>query len=325
MSSLDISSRIGLGLAALGRPGYINLGHSSDLDGNYDPAAMQQRAHRVLDAALANRVMYFDTARSYGRAEEFLGNWLRSRAVNPADIAVGSKWGYKYTADWQVDAEVHEQKEHSLARLEEQWIQSKAHLGEHLDLYQIHSATLDTGVMENVGVLKKLSALKSDGIAIGLSTSGESQGDVILKAIETEVDGIRLFDAVQSTWNILETSAGGALQEAHSEGLKVIIKEALANGRLTSRNRKDAFIRTGGVMSEMASERNIGLDALALAFVLAHPWVTVVLSGASRVNHLQSNLMAERIRLTEEEVGKLKGLAEKADDYWAKRGSLDWN
>jgi aryl-alcohol dehydrogenase-like predicted oxidoreductase len=44
-------SRIGLGMAALGRPGYINLGHAQDLARNYDVQAMEQRAYEVLDAA----------------------------------------------------------------------------------------------------------------------------------------------------------------------------------------------------------------------------------------------------------------------------------
>ena len=44
-------TRMGLGLAALGRPGYINLGHHEDLERNYDVAVMEARAHGVLDAA----------------------------------------------------------------------------------------------------------------------------------------------------------------------------------------------------------------------------------------------------------------------------------
>jgi aryl-alcohol dehydrogenase-like predicted oxidoreductase len=91
-------SRIGLGLAALGRPGYINLGHADDLGGQYDVAAMELRAHAVLDMAWQAGVRYFDAARSYGRGEEFLGSWLRSRQIPAAEVTVGSKWGYIYTA-----------------------------------------------------------------------------------------------------------------------------------------------------------------------------------------------------------------------------------
>lgn len=68
----DLSvSRMGLGLAALGRPGYINIGHADDLRHDYDIDAMRERAHVVLDAAWDAGVRYFDVARSYGRGEEF--------------------------------------------------------------------------------------------------------------------------------------------------------------------------------------------------------------------------------------------------------------
>ena len=76
-------SPLGLGLAALGRPGYINLGHADDLGHQYDVTAMEAHAHAVLDAAWAAGVRYFDAARSYGRAEEFLGRWLTSRRFDP--------------------------------------------------------------------------------------------------------------------------------------------------------------------------------------------------------------------------------------------------
>ena len=46
-------TRIGLGLAALGRPAYINLGHAADLAGHTDVGSMEQGAHAVLDAAYA--------------------------------------------------------------------------------------------------------------------------------------------------------------------------------------------------------------------------------------------------------------------------------
>ena len=56
---------IGLGLAALGRPGYINLGHGDDLNYDHDVTAMEAQAHRVLDSAWDVGIRYFDAARSY--------------------------------------------------------------------------------------------------------------------------------------------------------------------------------------------------------------------------------------------------------------------
>ena len=109
-----LASRIGLGLAALGRPGYINLGHSSDLAGQTDVESMERVAHAVLDAAYNRGVRYFDVARSYGKGETFLADWLHGRSLGPSDVTVGSKWGYTYTAGWRVDAPVHEVKDLSL-------------------------------------------------------------------------------------------------------------------------------------------------------------------------------------------------------------------
>ena len=65
-------TRIGLGLAALGRPGYINLGHQDDLRGNYDVGAMEGHAHKMLELAYQKGIRYFDAARSYGKVEQFL-------------------------------------------------------------------------------------------------------------------------------------------------------------------------------------------------------------------------------------------------------------
>src|SRR5206468_2257511 len=72
-------SRLGLGLAALGRPGYITLGRANDLPAERTPAALYARSVELLDVARAEGVRYFDVARSYGRAEEFLARWLAER------------------------------------------------------------------------------------------------------------------------------------------------------------------------------------------------------------------------------------------------------
>jgi aryl-alcohol dehydrogenase-like predicted oxidoreductase len=323
--NFTLQSPIGLGLAALGRPGYVNLGHAADLAKNYDPQAMEGQAHAVLDAAWAAGVRYFDTARSYGQGEAFLGNWLRKRAIAPHEVVVGSKWGYTYTANWQVEAAAHEIKEHSLARLEQQWAESQANLGEHLDLYQIHSVTPESGVLNNQAVLGELARLKTAGLAIGFSTSGPTQAEVIRQALTIEIDGVRLFDAVQSTWNLLEPSAGPALAEAHAAGLVVIVKEALANGRLTERNSEATFAHKLALLREVSNSLHTSIDALCLAAVLAQPWCNTVLSGATTLAQLHSNLAARSLPSAASLVQSLHTLAEPAAEYWQIRRGLLWN
>lgn len=318
-------SRIGLGLAALGRPGYINLDHDEDLAGEYDVGAMEAHTHDVLDAAWAAGIRYYDAARSYGRAEAFLSSWLRARRIDPRQVTVGSKWGYTYTAGWQVDAEVHEVKEHSLEVLRRQRQESDELLGRYLDLYQIHSATLESGVMDNDEVLAELARYRAAGLAIGFSVSGPRQAEVIERALGVSVGGERLFDAVQVTWNLLEPSTGAILQRASEAGLGVIVKEAVANGRLTSRNDSPDFARQRALLEEAASELGTTIDALALAAVLAQPWCDVALSGAARVDHLRSNVAALDVAWTADIAGRLAALAEEPEQYWATRSALEWN
>lgn len=309
-----VVTRIGLGLAALGRPGYINLGHDGDLAGRRSKAGLERHAHSVLTAAYAAGIRYFDAARSYGDGEAFLGRWLAtSNTVGP--ITVSSKWGYRYVADWRIDAAVHEIKDHSLDNLERQLEESRANLGSHLAVYQIHSATLESGVLDNDAVLNRLAELRSGGLMIGLSTSGPKQAAVIRKALTIERDGVRLFGTTQSTWNLLEQSAGSALADAHAAGMGVLIKESMANGRLTAREPATSSSLVNAVPGFPA-------DAIAIAAVLAQPWVDAVISGASTVEQLHSNLRA--LDVDAEDVQDLPHMVETPEEYWARRGSLAW-
>jgi aryl-alcohol dehydrogenase-like predicted oxidoreductase len=312
---------VGLGLAALGRPAYIDLGRGADLGDDRDVDALERRSHQVLDAAWAAGVRYLDAARSYGRAEAFLASWLTDRGVDPAQVTVGSKWGYTYVGDWRMDAGTHEVKDHSLAALTRQAAESRELLGDHLDLYQVHSATLDSGVLEDRAVLDELSRLRDQGVVVGLSTSGPAQADTIRRALEVTADGAAPFACVQATWNLLERSAGPALAEARAAGWGVIVKEALANGRLSPHGAGPAIAALGRV----ASRRGVGVDAVALAAVLANPWADVVLSGAVAGGQLQANLVALQVQLDPVELEGLAALAEPAEAYWSARSALAWS
>ncbi len=316
---------IGLGLAALGRPGYITLGHGDDLEHTYQVDTMMRHSHAVLDAAWASGVRYFDTARSYGRAEEFLGSWLRLRAIEPQAVTIGSKWGYTYTANWQVAAPQHEVKEHSLPVYQRQWQESQRHLAGYLRLYQIHSATLESGVLTHSPVLTALASLKERGVAIGLSLSGAQQADILAQALEITVDGVRLFDSVQATWNLLERSAEVMLGQAHGLGLVVIVKEALANGRLTLRNQAPDFAVKLALLQKEATRLATTVDALALAAVLAQSWASVVLSGAVTVAQVEANVAATAVAWDPEAAATLHALIETSQFYWETRSKLQWN
>jgi len=316
---------LGLGLAALGRPAYINLGHAEDLQRNYDQGVMKAGAHAVLDAAWQAGIRYFDAARSYGLAEAFLGSWLRSRQISPKGVTVGSKWGYTYTADWKVDAPINEVKEHSLAVLRRQRQESDAALDGYLGLYQVHSATLKSGVLENQAVLEELMRYRENGLAIGLTVSGTGQAETLERVVQVVVDGRPLFQCVQATWNLLEPSAGNVLKAAHQIGIGVIVKEVLANGLLTGKNDDPDYAPKLVALKNAAAQRGTTPDALALAAALAQPWADVVLSGAATQDQLLSNVKALEVTWDDELAVSLSGLAEAPAVYWAKRSQMPWN
>ncbi|MFJ8200523.1 aldo/keto reductase [Streptomyces sp. NPDC096152] len=316
-SATTPTCHMGLGLAAVGRPGYINLGRERDLPADRTVDALRARTHELLDAAYAQGVRYFDAARSYGRSEEFLADWLRARP-EAGDVVVGSKWGYTYTADWRTDAEHHEVKDHSLATYERQRAESDELLGDRLDLYQIHSVTPDSPALTDQKLHAALAEAAGRGLTIGFSTSGPAQADAIRAALAVTVDGEPLFRAVQSTYNALETSAGPALAEAHDAGLTVIVKEGMANGRLAGPDAPE-------VLRAVARETGMDCDTVALALVLHRPWAGVVLSGAATAAQLASNLHAPAVDLDEDQLARLDALAEEPRAYWERRGQLPWH
>lgn len=316
--------RFGLGLAALGRPAYMTLHHAADLPEDRSRETMRAHAHEVFDAAFAAGIRHFDAARSYGDAEKFLASWLEARRITPDQVTISSKWGYRYAADWRLDAEHQEIKDHSLAMLRRQYAESHSMLAGFLNLYQIHSATIESRVLANAAVLDELARLRDTGLQIGVTVSGAAQADLVRQAIAIERGGQPLFASVQATWNLLERSCGDALREAHEAGRKVIIKEPLANGRLTDRG-LGTLPLDGAPLAEAARTFDVTPDTIALAAVLAQPWAEVVLLGAATPAHLQSNLRANDLTLDEKTSAALLRLRVGPELYWSERSLLPWN
>jgi aryl-alcohol dehydrogenase-like predicted oxidoreductase len=316
-----VLSGFGFGLAALGRPAYITVGHAGDLPQGRSVEAMEAHAHRVLDQAFALGIRYFDAARSYGRAEEFLRSWVESRGIRPGEIAIGSKWGYRYTGDWQVDGRVQEVKDHGVEMLRAQAAESMSILGPYLDLYQIHSAAPETHVLEDEQVIGELRRLRERGLFLGVTVTGLSQLETLRRTVDLRFDGEPLFSAVQATWNVMERSAEPGLREAHEAGLAVLVKEPLANGRLTPRG--DAG--RAGPLRAVADRLGSSADAVALALVASRRWADLVLLGAATGEQVESNLRARKIQLAEGDLRQLDQLRVPAEEYWACRARLPWN
>jgi aryl-alcohol dehydrogenase-like predicted oxidoreductase len=314
-----LDNKIGLGLAALGRPGYINIGHDNDLGSDKSKASMRDYCHQVLDFAYSRGVRYFDTARVYGDAEEFLSSWIRKQLQ--FNGFVGSKWGYEYLADWQVNADKHERKDHSSTFLKQQWVETRMNLGKNIDLYHIHSVTPDSRVLEDPEVLKELEGIKKNGIEIGISTSGPDQKKSIEKLLKVN-EKINLFSFVQSTINIFEQSCISVLKEASEKKINVIAKEVFSNGQLTLANKK-IHQKEIQELNILANDMHLSLEDLSFLWVYQFPFVKIVLTGASTIPQLRENI--KTLEKSKTNIPDLKRFQIDTSEYWSVRKLLNWN
>ena len=313
--------KLGLGTAALGRPQYINVrlknGEKSDLE------AFKKNSFSVLETAYNKGIRYFDTAPGYGLAEALVVEWLQTK--NDTSIQIATKWGYTYTANFDENAIVHEVKEHSLAKLNAQWNFSKQLLP-YLKVYQIHSATIATGVLENQAVLEQLSSLKKEHrLTIGLTTTGENQVEVLKRALDVHIEGTQVFDLFQVTYNCLEQSLQKISQELIQQEKTIVIKEALANGRIFKNKNYQQYSLLYKTLANLAQKYEVGIDAISLKYCAQKIPKSTILSGASTIRQLQENLKADTFMLSSQDLKLLDAFKTPAHYYWSERKKLTWN
>jgi aryl-alcohol dehydrogenase-like predicted oxidoreductase len=102
---------------------------------------------------------------------------------------------------------------------------------------------------------------------------------------------------------------------AHQNGMGVLVKEALANGRLTDKNDDPVFSEKLEKLRQAAAEQHTTVDAIALAAVLAQPWADVVLSGSTTSAQLLSNMAATDVLWNNGMQERLALFAEQPEDY----------
>ena len=232
------------------------------------------------------------------------------------------------------------------------------HIGEYMNLYQVHSATFESGILSDERVHQALHKCRQErGWAIGLSVSGTVQDDIIRQAMTIHVTDNnnnnnnnnesqqqrRLFDSVQCTYNLLEQRPYPALIDAHNNnnndnGLDIIVKEGMANGRVLQNT----------VAQTYASSLSCQADQLALGSILAQPFQPRVLSGAVTPDQLISNMKAldisQQLLLSHNNDNNnndnndnnndnkslslsniMKDCCIESDKYWKDRSNLAWN
>jgi aryl-alcohol dehydrogenase-like predicted oxidoreductase len=98
---------------------------------------------------------------------------------------------------------------------------------------EVHSATLDSGVLADRAVLAELGRLRDAGVVVGRSASGPGQAATIRRALEVTAGGAAPFACVQATWNLLEPSAGPALADAKAAALANPWADVVLSGAVT--------------------------------------------------------------------------------------------
>ena len=313
--------KLGLGTAALGRPQYINVRQNNNI--KHDLETFRKHSFQVLEDAYNSGIRYFDTAPGYGLAEGLVLEWLKTK--NDKTIEIATKWGYTYTANFDTNATIHEVKEHSLAKLNEQWGYSKLLLP-YLKVYQIHSATLETGVLKNKEVLEQLAFLKKEhNLKIGITTTGTNQVEVLKKALEILVDGEPIFDLFQVTYNFLDQSLKEMLAELISQNKSIVVKEAMANGRIFRNERYPNYNEMYSILDNLSKKYNVGIDAISLKYCEQTITNSIVLSGASNTKQLKENLKMNSFSLSIDDIEILNSFKTAPESYWIERKKLQWN
>lgn len=212
-----------------------------------------------------------------------------------------------------------------MPQLLRQWEKSKE-LIPYLSTYQIHSATLDTGVLDNEEVLNKLAVLKNEyQLKIGITTSGSDQVEVLKKAMDIAVNNKQIFETFQVTYNMLDQSLAEVANDMIKDGKRIIIKEALANGRVFRNINYSNYNKLYNLLELLANKYDVGVDAIALRFCIDTINPFMVLSGASEEFQLLENLKSNQIVLEGEDINLLKSFKSDPSSYWKERKQLNWN
>jgi len=234
-------------------------------------------AVRVLQRAVELGVTLIDTADSYG---PFVTDGLIREALYPypEGLVIATKVGFTRQGPGQWTPVGRPEY------LRQQVELNLRHLGvERIDLLQLHRIDPTVPLEDQLG---ELAALQSEGKVrhIGLSEVSVEQ---IKKAQK-----VAAVASVQNLYNLANRKAEDVLSYAEAQNIAFIPWFPLATGQLAS---------NGSPLAELAEQHNASPSQLALAWLLHRSPVVLPIPGTSSVDHLEDNLAAARIELTDDE------------------------
>jgi aryl-alcohol dehydrogenase-like predicted oxidoreductase len=251
--------------------------------GIWGPPADHDEAVAVLRRSVELGVNLIDTADSYGPevSEELIAEALYPY---PDDLLIATKGGLVRTGPgkWPADGRpehLREACEGSLRRLRVDAI----------ELYQHHRPDLKVPYEESIGALKEL---QDEGKILHIGVS-----NVSVDQLET-ARGIVEVVSVQNRFNLTDRHAQDVLERCEELGIAFFPWAPIAAGRLA-----------GGAVDRIAAARGASAGQVALAWLLARSPVIAPIPGTSSVEHLEENLAAASLRLSDDEVAELESAA----------------
>jgi pyridoxine 4-dehydrogenase len=265
--------RLGFGAMRLTGPGI--WGDPEDPD----------EAARVLRRAVELGVTFIDTADSYG---PFVSEQLIRRALHPypEGLVIATKAGLTRAGpyDWRPVGRPE--------YLRQQVELSLRHLGvDTIDLHQLHRIDPQVPLADQVG---ELALLQQEGKIRHIGLSEVSVAELL------EAQRTATIVSVQNLYNLADRSAEPLLDHCEANEIAFIPWFPLAMGELA---------KPGGVLASLAEETGAATGQLALAWLLARSPVMLPIPGTSTVAHLEENLAAAALELTDNQVAALAAAA----------------
>jgi len=236
-------------------------------------------ARDVVQHAVDLGVDFIDTADSYGPgvSERLLGE-----ALDPEDAVVATKAGLLRNTDG--DWLAHGDPDY----IRNQVLCSRDRLGvDTIDLYQFHRPDPDTPFENSV---QTFAELKDEGLVEHVGVS-----NVTVDQLETARDIVEIA-AVQNRYNVAYRESAPVLEACEEYDIGFIPWYPLGAGDLGAK---------ADVLDELAEAHDASRRQIALAWLLAHSPVTLPIPGTSSIDHLEANVAASGIDLTDDEVARL--------------------
>ncbi|WP_186113636.1 aldo/keto reductase [Burkholderia gladioli] len=314
-------SEICLGTMTFGRSGQDGMwGNIAGMD--------QATADAIVERSLAAGVNFIDTADiySFGESEQMLGQSLKNLSVPRKNVVLATKL-YNPMSSGPNDrgtSRVHiiNSIEASLERLQTDYI----------DLYQIHANDTVTPIDE---MLRTFDDLISRGLVRYIGVSNWQAWRIAKALGVAERRGYARFESVQAYYSI----AGRDLEREmvpmmNEEKIGLMVWSPLAGGLLSGKYGpgsndnegrratfdfppvdKDRAWACVAAMRPIAEKHGASVAAVALAYVLAKPFVTTVIVGGKRLEQIEQNLGAVKLKLDAEDLAKLDEASALAPEY----------